>query len=77
MVDERRIEERRVEDGGSHAGIYILLVFIIALIIGGIWWFTSGETVDDGPDIELNLPEGSVEGEGSGSVDIEGGDGGG
>lgn len=70
------VEERR-EDPGSNAGVYILLVFIIALIVGGIWWFSSDRAADDGPDIELNLPEGGAEVEGEGSVDVEGGDGGG
>ncbi len=66
MAERHEHHDHHHTDGGTHAGIYILLVFVIALILGGFWWFASdrGQATDE-PEIELNLPEGE-------SPDMEG-----
>jgi hypothetical protein len=44
-----------VKDGGS-GGIIAVLVVVVVLLVAGFLYFTRYGDVDDGPDIELNVP---------------------
>ena len=45
-----------VKDGGS-GGIIAVLVVVVVLLVAGFLYFTRYGDVDDGPDIELNVPD--------------------
>ena len=44
-------------DSGSGGVIAVLVVIVILLVAGFLYFTQYGNQVDDGPDIELNMPE--------------------
>lgn len=58
MVEYERdpVPPERRTDGGS-GGIIAVLVVIVVLLVAGFLYFTRYGDVDDGPDIELNVPD--------------------
>jgi hypothetical protein len=59
MVEYER-EPVVVRDGGS-GGIIAVLVVVVVLLVAGFLYFTRYGDVDDGPDIELNVPQPDVD----------------
>ena len=45
-------------DGGGNGGLYAVLFVVVILLVAGFIWFSGGfNDVDEGPDIELNVPQ--------------------
>jgi hypothetical protein len=52
-----------VTDGGGNGGLYAVLIVVVILLVAGFIWFSGGfggRDLDDGPDIELNIPQPSA-----------------
>ena len=60
MADyDRPAETTVVHTDGGNGGLYAVLVVVVILLVAGFVWFSGGfgmRDADDGPDIELNVP---------------------
>ena len=60
MADyDRPTETTVVHTDGGNGGLYAVLIVVVILLVAGFVWFSGGfgmRDTDDGPDIELNVP---------------------
>ena len=60
MADyDRPTETTVVHTDGGNGGLYAVLIVVVILLVAGFVWFSGGfgmRDADDGPDIELNVP---------------------
>ena len=64
MADyDRPSETTVVHTDGGNGGLYAVLIVVVILLVAGFVWFSGGfgmRDTDDGPDIELNVPQPSA-----------------
>jgi len=58
---------RPVQPSNGSGGVIAILVVIVVLLVAGFLYFTQYGDRDEGPDVELNVPNPEVP-----DVDIEG-----
>jgi hypothetical protein len=64
MADyDRPTETTVVHTDGGNGGLYAVLIVVVILLVAGFVWFSGGfggRDADNGPDIELNVPQPSA-----------------